>query len=64
MQNVLLNWKTSAAGFAAVLGAFADILHAVSQGQIPNLQVDIPALMSGVGLILAKDGGVTGTAAK
>jgi hypothetical protein len=62
MNNILLNYKTSAAGFAAVLAAVADIAHALSVGAIPNLMVDVPAIASGIGLLFAKDASVSGTA--
>jgi hypothetical protein len=63
-QNILLNWKTSASGFAAVLTALADVLHALSAGQLPNFEADIPAIVSGIGLIVAKDSNVSGRAAR
>jgi hypothetical protein len=62
LQTILLNWKTSAGGFASVLAALADILHAVSSGQAPNLAADIPAITAGFALLAAKDGNITGTA--
>jgi hypothetical protein len=62
LQNILLNWKTSAGGFATLLTAVGAILHDVSIGQVPNLATAIPAITAGIALLAAKDGNITGTA--
>ncbi|MDQ6868197.1 MAG: hypothetical protein M3178_07250 [Pseudomonadota bacterium] len=62
LQTILLNWKTSAGGFASVLAAVADILTAVSSGHPPNLAADLSAITAGIALLAAKDGNITGTA--
>jgi hypothetical protein len=56
MKSILANWKTTAAGVAAILAALADMLGAVAHGTPPNLSADILAIMAGVGLIVAHDG--------
>lgn len=62
MKNFLANWKTTAAGIAAVLGALAHVLNGFATGDwsINTLMADISAAGAGVGLIFAKDGNVTG----
>jgi hypothetical protein len=61
-QTILLNWKTSAGGFASILTAAAEILTAVSSGHVPNFAADLPAIMASMALLAAKDGNITGTA--
>ena len=62
MKNFLANWKTSAAGAAAILGAVADVLTQAStrSWSMERLVADFAAASAGVGLIFAKDGNVTG----
>ena len=50
---------TSLAGAAMILTALGDIAHALSTGQMPNLQVDVAAITGGVGLVFAKDHNVS-----
>jgi hypothetical protein len=58
----LINWKTNLAGAAAVLGALTDMVTTASQGQITgHLTADITAIITGVGLIFAKDASTVGT---
>lgn len=49
------NWKTTSAGIAAILTAGGDIIHSISTGTPVNWNVDIPAIIGGIGLIAAKD---------
>lgn len=50
------NWKTTAAGAAAILGALTDMVTALSHGVITSdLTMDITAIITGIGLIAAKD---------
>lgn len=58
MQHIAINWKTSLAGAAMILGAVTDILHALSTGSVPSVDADITAVVGGAGLIFAKDGNV------
>jgi hypothetical protein len=52
----LTNWKTTAAGAAAILTALADMATALSHGSISgNLSADIAGILAGVGLVFAKD---------
>lgn len=58
------NWKTTSAGLAAILTAGADILHSVSTGQAINWNVDLPAILGGIGLLTAKDASTHSTEAE
>ena len=59
---MLNNWKTSAAGVAAILSALADVATAASHGTISgNLATDVTGLIAGVGLLFAKDSSSTTT---
>ena len=49
------NWKTTAAGIAAVLTALGHLLHALATGDSSTLVTDVPAIIAGIGLIFAKD---------
>jgi hypothetical protein len=52
----LTNWKTTAAGVAAILTALADMATAFSHGTISgSLSADVAAIIAGIGLIFAKD---------
>jgi hypothetical protein len=58
MNFIVTNWKTSAAGLIVILlgalGTFAGI-------KVPGFDLEfLAALTAGIGLILAKDGNVTG----
>lgn len=55
------NKKTSFSGLAMLLAGVADIMHGIStDASMINWQADIIAISGGVGLLLAKDGNVTG----
>ena len=62
MKSFLTNWKTTSAGVGAILAALADFLTQVStKGIDPNrLGADLMGIITGIGLIMAKDGNVTG----
>ena len=61
----LTNWKTTAAGGAAVLGVVVHVLNAVSTGDFSGIgAADITSLIAGVGLLFAKDNNVTGGTVK
>jgi hypothetical protein len=57
MLSWTVNWKTTLAGVAAILGAAGDLAHQASTGAIdPNhAWLDITTLASGVGLVFARD---------
>lgn len=65
-MHALTNWKTTVAGVAAILGAAADALTQVSTGHVDptRLYGDAIAVVTGWGLIVAKDGNVTGGSVK
>jgi hypothetical protein len=51
-----INWKTTAAGVAAILTALADMALAFSHGTISgNLSADAAGILAGIGLIFARD---------
>jgi hypothetical protein len=58
------NWKTSLAGLGAILTALADVAHSLSTGAPINWSADLPAIVGGVGLLLAKDGSTHSTEAE
>lgn len=60
----MTNWKTNLSGAAAILTALADVVHALSAGTTPNWSVDVPAVITGVGLLFAKDASTSSTAAQ
>lgn len=66
MKSLLANWKTTAGGIGAGLGALADIFTQVSQGNFDanHLWLDIVAISTAWGLLTAKDGNVTGGTVK
>ena len=56
MESILANWKTTAAGAAAILTALGDALTQISAGHFSSsLDADLAAVVVGIGLILAKD---------
>jgi hypothetical protein len=61
---MLTNWKTTLAGVAAILTALGDIVHSLSTGTPVNYNVDIPAIIGGIGLIAAKDSSTSSTQAQ
>lgn len=61
LDKLLTSWKTSAAGAGLILGALADLATALGQGHASsNLEADVAAIITGVGLLAAKDSNVTG----
>jgi hypothetical protein len=56
-MNVLKNWKTSAAGVLMILSGIG-ALFGIKTGIDPSAA--ITTIMGGIGLVLAKDGNVTG----
>ena len=60
LSHLLTNWKTTAAGVAAILTALADMVTALSQGSISGtLTADVTGIIAGLGLIFAKDATAT-----
>lgn len=55
VPNIVINWKTSSAGMAAILTAVADLLNAYVHKTVPNWGADMPAIIVGLGLIFSKD---------
>ena len=59
MQSIVLNWRTSACGFALVLMAGADILHALCAGNTSKLWFDFSFISAGLGGIMTQDAAVS-----
>lgn len=54
------SWKTTLGGLGMILGALADIAHALYLNQQPNWVPDWTAIAGGIGLLCGKDSNVTG----
>ncbi|SDR00253.1 hypothetical protein SAMN05519103_00368 [Rhizobiales bacterium GAS113] len=65
-MNLLSNWKTTAAGLAAVFGGLATITHAVATSPLDPTAIysGVTSIAAGIGLLAAKDGNVTGGSVK
>ena len=60
MKNLAKNWKTTSAGVIMIIGAIVRL--AVHQGTFSEelIMGAVIAVVGGIGLIVAKDGNVTG----
>jgi hypothetical protein len=56
----ITNWQTTLGGVAAILTAVGAGVHALSTGDLNAAYLAIPAIVSGIGLMTAKDHNVTG----
>ena len=56
----ITNWQTALGGVASILTALGAGVHALSTGDLNAAYLAIPAIVSGIGLIMAKDHNVTG----
>jgi hypothetical protein len=56
------NWKTTSAGILAIVGGIVRLYFAVKAGNVSEESVitTVTAILTGIGLILAKDSNVTG----
>jgi hypothetical protein len=54
---LLANWKTTFLGAGAFLGALGHMLTALANGDTSSLAHDVPIILTGLGLIMAKDSG-------
>lgn len=57
------SWRTTIAGVSSILIAVGGILAAISHGAPPDWTAAIAAIVSGIGLIVARDNGVTSESA-
>jgi hypothetical protein len=66
VMSLIKNWKTGLSGAALILTALADLATQAASGAWDGnrLIADLTALGSGLGLIFAKDGNVTGGTVK
>ena len=62
MQEMLLNWKTTLAGLGAITAGLSHIFSKISDGQFAGLTEDFGLIVVGIGLLTAKDAGVSGAA--
>lgn len=58
----MTNWKTTSAGILAIVGGIVRFYFAAKSGSITEEAVitTVTAILTGVGLIFAKDSNVTG----
>ena len=54
------NWKTTLTGLGAVMVAGGHLLTNVANGDFGSIAIDGPMILSGLGLLFAKDHNVTG----
>jgi hypothetical protein len=61
LKEAVRNWRTSTAGVAAVVYAIADLIVMFhdSTWDAHRIGVDVMAIMTGVGLVSARDGVVS-----
>lgn len=64
-MNLLTNWKTTLAGITTILGAVALITKMLSTGAFDSNTIGLAftQLLTGVGILFAKDVNVTGAGA-
>jgi hypothetical protein len=60
-MNFWLNWKTNSAGIVSMLVALVDIITSLLHKTQPNWQLDLAAIVTGLGLLFAKDGTTSST---
>lgn len=61
MKSLRANWKTTAAGVGAILTGLSGLVHLVNPDVPgPDLGTSVVSIVTGIGLIVAKDGNVTG----
>lgn len=56
------SWKTTTAGIASIVVAVASCVQAHFDGDsatVPNWEVAVAAIMAGIGLMFARDNGVS-----
>lgn len=56
-MNIFHNWITSLAGLGAILTAAGHLVTSLTTGDTSAIGHDLPAIIAGAGLILAKDAG-------
>jgi hypothetical protein len=62
MKNIWKNWKTTSAGILAIVGGITRFAFAMKAGEFTEESVTttVMAILTGIGLIFAKDGNITG----
>ena len=53
------SWKTTLSGVAAILAALGGLAKGVSDGNYEIVGASITGIITGIGLIMARDNGVT-----
>ena len=54
------NWKTTLSGVGTILAALGAMAHGFSISDLSQVYGSIPLIVTGIGLLMAKDGDVTG----
>jgi hypothetical protein len=61
VKNFFSNWKTTVAGIGSILTGLSGLLHWINpEVPGPDLSTSLAAITTGLGLLFAKDGNVTG----
>lgn len=60
IDKITRNWKTSATGITGMILGISHIIHSLKTGAPVNLEVDLGAIIFGLGLLAAKDSNVSG----
>lgn len=60
MISFLMSWKTTIAGFGALLTSLGHLLTNLANGDTSSIATDLPMILAAIGLIAAKDANVTG----
>lgn len=61
---MIKNWKTSLTGLGMILTALGDVTHSLSTNTPINWNVDVGAIVGGIGLVFAKDASTQPTVAE
>lgn len=56
----MYNWKTNVAGLSTVLTSLGALIHILQTKDYSNLTITLAGLLTGIGLLFAKDHDVTG----
>lgn len=59
-MKALANYKTTALGVAAILGALAHLINALANGDTSTILQDFGTISAGLAGVFAKDWNVTG----
>ena len=61
MESIFANWKTTTAGVGAILTGLSGVLHWINPDVPgPDISTSFASIVTGFGLLFAKDWNVTG----